>query len=71
VGSRVGKEHHWTYKTFLWEFPYTLALILPHNIDLMHQERNVACSLINMVFDVIDKRRDNLNMRKDIYSYSL
>jgi hypothetical protein len=61
-----GEEHHWTHKSFLWELPYAQALMLPHNIDLMHQERNVACSLINMLFDVKDKTRDNLNARKDI-----
>jgi hypothetical protein len=29
-------------KSCLWELPYAKALILPHNIDLMHQEHNVV-----------------------------
>jgi hypothetical protein len=38
------KEHNWTHIS-PWELPYTKALILPHNIDLMHRECNVAESM--------------------------
>jgi hypothetical protein len=31
-----GENHNWTHKSCLWELPYAKALILPHNIDLMH-----------------------------------
>jgi hypothetical protein len=37
-----GENHNWNHKSCLWELPYAKALILPHNIDLMHQECNVA-----------------------------
>jgi hypothetical protein len=37
-----------------------MALILPHNIDLMHQERNVAESIICMCFDVTGFSKDNV-----------
>jgi hypothetical protein len=33
-----GVNHKWTHKTCLWELSYANTLILPHNIDLMHQE---------------------------------
>jgi hypothetical protein len=33
-----GKKHNWTHKSFLWELTYAKSLILPNNIDLMHQE---------------------------------
>jgi hypothetical protein len=41
-------------------------LILPHNINLMHQERNVAENIISMRFDVTSFSKDNMNARKDI-----
>jgi hypothetical protein len=41
-------------------------LILPHNIDLMHHERNVVKSIISMCFDVTDFSKDNINARKDL-----
>jgi hypothetical protein len=47
-----GEKHNWTHKSFLWELPYAKALMLPCNIDLMHQECNTVESIINMCFDV-------------------
>jgi hypothetical protein len=61
-----GENHNWTYKSYLWELPYANALILPHNIDLMHQERNVVESIISMCLDVIGFSKDNMNARKDL-----
>jgi hypothetical protein len=40
--------------SIIWELPFTNALILPHNIDLTHQEHNVAKSIISMSFDFTD-----------------
>jgi hypothetical protein len=60
------EKHNWTHKSYLWELPYAKALILPHNIDLMHQERNVAKSIISMCFDITDFSKDNMNARLDL-----
>ena len=61
-----GKEHNWSHKSFLWELPYAEALILPHNVDLMHQERNVVETIISMCFDFTGQTKDNINVRKDL-----
>jgi hypothetical protein len=60
------ENHNWTHKSCLLELPYAKALILPHNIDLMHQERNVAESIISMCLDVTSFSKDNMNARKDL-----
>jgi hypothetical protein len=60
------KKHNCTHKSCLWELPYAKALILPHNIDLMHQERNVAKSIISMCFDVTGFSKESVNARKDL-----
>jgi hypothetical protein len=31
-----GEEHNWTHICALWELPYAQALIVMHNIDVMH-----------------------------------
>jgi hypothetical protein len=36
VFEGYGENHNWTHKSCLSELPYAKALILPHNIDLMH-----------------------------------
>ena len=61
-----GQDHNWTHISFLWELPYAKVLILPHNIDLMHQERNVAESIISMCLNIKGKTKDNINARKDL-----
>jgi hypothetical protein len=59
-----GEKHNWTHKCCLWELPYAMALILPHNINLMHQECNIAKNIISMCFDVTSFSKDNMNARK-------
>jgi hypothetical protein len=61
-----GENHNWTHKSCLWELPYAKALLLPHNIDLMHQERNIVESIISMCLDVTGFSKDNMNARKDL-----
>jgi hypothetical protein len=41
-------------------------LILPHNIDLMHQEQNVTKNIMIMCLDVTGFMKDNMNIRKDL-----
>jgi hypothetical protein len=60
------EKHNWAHKSCLWELPYTKVLILPYNIDLMHQERNIAESILSVCFDVTDFSKDNVNARKDL-----
>jgi hypothetical protein len=50
----------------MWELPYVLALILMHNIDVMHQERNMGESIISTCMDLPGKTKDNIKARKDL-----
>jgi hypothetical protein len=59
-----GKEHNWTHKYGLWELPYLKDLILIHNIDVMHQERNVAGSIVMTCMNFSGKSKDNKQVRK-------
>ena len=61
-----GKEDNWTHICGLWELPYSEALILMHNIDVMHQEHNVAESIGMTCMDFTDKTKDNRKARKDL-----
>ncbi|WVZ64583.1 hypothetical protein U9M48_014079 [Paspalum notatum var. saurae] len=61
-----GKEHNWTHISGIWDLPHAKALKLPHNIDVMHQERNVAESIISTCMDFSDKTKDNVKARKDL-----
>jgi hypothetical protein len=53
------EEHNWTHICALWELPYAQTLILMHNIDVMHQECNIAESIISMRMDITGKTKHN------------
>jgi hypothetical protein len=66
VFVRYGNDHNWTHKCALWELPYAKALILMHNIDVMHQERNVGESILSTCMSFTDKTKDNHKVMKDL-----
>jgi hypothetical protein len=66
VFESYSKNHNWTHKSCLWELSYAKALILSHDIDLMHKERNIAESIMSMCLDVTGFMKDNMNARKDL-----
>jgi hypothetical protein len=61
-----GKEHNWTHKCGLWEVLYVKALILMHNIDVMHQECNIGENILSTCMSFTDKTKDNQKKRKDL-----
>ncbi|XP_037451250.1 uncharacterized protein LOC119321825 isoform X3 [Triticum dicoccoides] len=60
------KLHNWTHISCFWQLPYFKKLKLRHNIDVMHNERNVAEAIFNTCFDIPDKTKDNVKARKDL-----
>jgi hypothetical protein len=61
-----GVEHMWTHKSPLMMLPYYKDLLLPHNIDVMHTEKNVAEALWATIMDIPDKTKDNVKARVDL-----
>jgi hypothetical protein len=63
---RYKNDHNWTHKCALWELSYAKVLILMHNIDVMHQERNVGESILSTCMSFVDMTKDNHKARKDL-----
>jgi len=61
-----GEQHAWTHKSGLLRLPYFFDLLLPHNIDVMHTEKNVAEALWATIMDIPDKTKDNVKARVDL-----
>ena len=55
----------WTHKSSLTRLPYFDDLLLPHNIDVMHTEKNIAKALWATLMDT-DKSKDNPMARVDL-----
>jgi hypothetical protein len=60
-----GEEHMWTHKSGLTRLPYFDDLLLPHNIDVMHTEKNIAEALWGTLMDT-DKSKENVKARVDL-----
>jgi hypothetical protein len=61
-----GEKHMWTHKTGLTQLPYYDNIILPHNIEEMHTEKNVAEALWATIMDISNKSKDNVNASVDL-----
>ena len=60
-----GEQHMWTHKSGLTRLPYFDDLLLPHNIDVMHTEKNIAEALWATLMDT-EKSKDNPKARVDL-----
>ncbi|CAH9097537.1 unnamed protein product [Cuscuta europaea] len=58
--------HKWTKRSIFWELPYWKDLLIRHNIDVMHTEKNVFDNIFNTVMDFKGKTKDGLASRKDM-----
>ena len=61
-----GTEHNWTHICELWELSCFKVLIMRHNINLMHQERNVTKSIVMMCMNFMDKTKDSIKTTKHL-----
>ena len=59
------KEHAWTHKTCFWDLPYFKDLLCPHNINVMHTEKNIAEAIFGTLFGIEGKSKDNTKARDD------
>ncbi|KAK1611624.1 hypothetical protein QYE76_035297 [Lolium multiflorum] len=59
-----GETHQWTHKPCLWKLPYFEFLELPHNIDVMHIEKNISEAIWSTIVDT-EKTKDNIKARID------
>ncbi|XP_021279209.1 uncharacterized protein LOC110412894 [Herrania umbratica] len=76
-GTKCGEEkipsygvtHNWVKKSIFWELPYWHTLLIRHNLDVMHIERNVFENIFNTMMDVKGKTKDNLKARQNLNMY--
>ncbi|XP_039146743.1 uncharacterized protein LOC120283984 [Dioscorea cayenensis subsp. rotundata] len=62
-----GNNHKWNKKSIFWELPYWRTNMIRHNLDVMHIEKNVFDNIMDTIFDIPGKTKDNLNVRKDLH----
>ena len=63
-----GRTHNWVKRSIFWELPYWRTLLIRHNLDVMHIEKNVFDNLFNTVMDTPNSK-DTIKARRDIEKY--
>ncbi|XP_026417323.1 uncharacterized protein LOC113312801 [Papaver somniferum] len=58
--------YNWKKISIFFELPYWKDLLLRHNIDVMHTEKNNSESWIGTLLNIEGKTKDNLNAREDL-----
>ncbi|XP_070042013.1 uncharacterized protein LOC107772820 [Nicotiana tabacum] len=57
---------NWKKKSVFFELPYWRTLLLRHNLDVMHIEKNISESVIGTLLDIEGKPKDTLKSRLDL-----
>ncbi|KAI3763957.1 hypothetical protein L2E82_13955 [Cichorium intybus] len=63
--DRQDFELNWSKRSIFFELEYWSSLQLKHNLDVMHVEKNVCCSLLSTLL-MNDKTKDTSNARSDL-----
>ena len=58
-------------KHFFFQFPYWKTLILHHNLDVMHIEKNIGGSIVDTLLSIDGKSNDNFNSHLDLLAMGI
>ncbi|KAL0300398.1 UNVERIFIED_CONTAM: hypothetical protein Sangu_3123300 [Sesamum angustifolium] len=59
-------NHKWMNKRIFWYLPYWSTLLIRHNLNVMHIEKNVFDNIFNTIIDIKGKTKDNVNACRDL-----
>nr|XP_004252707.1 uncharacterized protein LOC101244468 [Solanum lycopersicum] len=60
------RHDNWKKKSIFFELPYWQTLLLRHNLDVMHIEKNISESVLGTLLDIEGKTKDTLKSRLDL-----
>ena len=64
--SHESRGDNWNKLSIFFQLPYWKSLLLRHNLDVMHIEKNICDSLLGTLMNLKDKTNDGLKARKDM-----
>ena len=66
INDLICKAHRWKKRSIFWDLPYWSTLLIRHNLDVMHIEKNVFENVFNMIMNVPGK---NYKSRQELNEY--
>ncbi|KAK9070391.1 hypothetical protein SSX86_010793 [Deinandra increscens subsp. villosa] len=64
-------EYNWSKKSILFELPYWAELLLRHNLDVMHIEKNVCDNIVGTLLNDPVKSKDTIKARLDLQDLNI
>ena len=69
INDPICKVHRWKKRSIFWDFPYWSMLLIRHNLDVMHIEKNVFENVFNTVMNMSGKPKDTSKSRQELNEY--
>ncbi|KAF5468687.1 hypothetical protein F2P56_012824 [Juglans regia] len=69
--KRTPSELNWTKRSIFFHLPYWSTLLLRHNLDVMHIEKNICDNVLGTLMDIEGKTKDTANSRRDLMELGL
>ncbi|XP_021603851.1 uncharacterized protein LOC110608873 [Manihot esculenta] len=66
VNAVISKTCGWRKRSIFWDLPYWSSLLIRHNLDVMHIEKNFFDNLFNTIMNIEGKTKDNAKAREDM-----
>ncbi|KAL0329093.1 UNVERIFIED_CONTAM: hypothetical protein Sradi_4896000, partial [Sesamum radiatum] len=60
------KKSNWKKMSIFFELPYWKRLLMRHNLDVMHIEKNVCDNILGTLMNISGKTKDNKRARRDL-----
>ena len=64
-------EHNWKKKNIFFQLPYWKTLILRHNLDVMHIEKNICDNIVGTLLSIDGKSKANMYGRLDLQAMGI
>ena len=66
INGYISKNCGWYKRSIFWDLPYWSKLLIRHNLDVMHIEKNVFDNIFNTVLNVPGRTKDTTKSRQEL-----
>ncbi|XP_070053613.1 uncharacterized protein [Nicotiana tomentosiformis] len=69
--SHESRGDNWNKKSIFFDLPYWRTLLLQHNLDVMHIEKNICDNILGTILNIKGKTKDTINTRLDLQAMNI
>ncbi|XP_058006773.1 uncharacterized protein LOC110657485 [Hevea brasiliensis] len=69
--SHDGRGDNWNKKCIFFDLPYWRTLLLRHNLDVMHIEKNICDNILGTIMNIKGKTKDSIKTRLDLQALNI